>query len=208
MDIISTKEVDIMLSLKRRVLMVSAITFILVACFTAGYFAVTGYFKWKNKGEYTADAEGKQTVNANASLENLVNSETIISLINRYIAEGKTVYTENNEVKADKNIIGMNKTQLTEYYRNKGYTLIEYSSSNVSLLKEIKVWPPNRYVVKDNNNKVAIFRVNNENALVIEEETNITMDLVPEGDKEAINIGKVYETLDEAREYVEYSLGS
>ena len=102
----------------------------------------------------------------------------------------------------------MNKSQLKQYYGNKGYTLIEYSSSNASLLKEIKGWPAGRYVVKNNNNKVAIYSVNDINELVMEEETEVTMDLVPEGDRDAITTGKVYDTLDDAREYVEYSLGS
>jgi hypothetical protein len=197
-----------MLSLKRRILIISAITFVLVACFTSGYFTVTGYLKWKNKDGKAADVEDKTAVDANARLEDLIDSETSISIIHRYIADGKTVYTENSEAKADKNIIGMNKSQLKQYYGNKGYTLIEYSSSNASLLKEIKGWPAGRYVVKNNNNKVAIYSVNDKNELVMEEETEVTMDLVPDGDRDAITTGKVYDTLDDAREYVEYSLGS
>jgi hypothetical protein len=197
-----------MLSLKRRILIISAITFVLVACFTSGYFTVTGYLKWKNKDGKAAGVEDKTTVDANARLEDLIDSETSISIIHRYIADGKTVYTENNEAKADKNIIGMNKSQLKQYYGNKGYTLIEYSSSNASLLKEIKGWPAGRYVVRNNNNKVAIYSVNDKNELVMVEETEVTMDLVPDGDRDAITTGKVYDTLDDAREYVEYSLGS
>ncbi len=197
-----------MLSLKKRILMISAITFVLVACFTAGYFTITEYLKSRDNKEEASDASGKKIVDANASLEDIVNSETSINIINRYIAEGKTVYTENNQGKADKEIIGMNKTQLKQYYDKKDYVLIEYSSTNVSLLKEIKGWPNGRYVVKNNENKVAIYSVSDDNKLKLEEETNLTMDLVPEGDRDAINIGKIYESIDDAREYVEYSLGS
>lgn len=197
-----------MSSVKRRILTISAVTFVLVACFTAGYFTITGYLKWRNKGGQLSDVGDKTTVNANARAEELINSETSISIIHRYVADEKVVYTESTESKADKNVIGMNKAQFKQYYDNKGYTLIEYSSSNASLLKEISGWPVGKYVVRQNKNKVAIYGVNEKNQLVLKEETEVTMDLVPEGDKEAITIGKVYDNIDDAREYVEYSLGS
>lgn len=197
-----------MSSVKRRVLIISAVTFILVACFTAGYFTVLGYLKWKNRDEQAPEVAGKVAVNANATVEDLINSETSINIIHIYMVDGNQVYEENSQSKADKNVIGMNKAQFEKYYGDKGYTVIEYSSSDAGLRKVINGWPAGKYVVRKNNNKVAIYSVNDKNQLVMEEETEISLDLVPEGDREEIIKGKVYDNLDEAMEYVEYSLGS
>lgn len=197
-----------MSSVKKRVLTISVVAFVLVACFTAGYFTIMEYMNWKNKGGQASDLKEKTTVNANAKVEDLINSETSINIMHQYIMEGNMVYKESIESKADKNVIGMNKAQFEKYYSDKGYTLIEYSSANVKLLKKINAWPTGKYVVRQNNNKVAIYGVNDKNELVIEEETEISLDLVPDGDREEIIKGKVYDSLDDAKEYVEYSLGS
>lgn len=197
-----------MSSVKRRILITSAVSFVLIACFTAGYFTVIEYLKWKNGDEQASGEADKITVNASTRSEDLINSETSISIIHRYMVDGEKVYTESSQSKADKNVIGMNKTQFEKYYGDKGYTVVEFGSSDAGLLKEIKGWPVGKYVVRQNNNKVAIYNVNDKNQLVMEEETDISLDLVPEGDREEIIKGKVYDNLDDAREYVEYSLGS
>ena len=207
MDIISTKDVDIMFSVKKRILNISAITFILVACFTAGYFAITQYLESRYDKQISKGAD-KSTINANTSVEEIINKDTDVNIIYRYIADNNTVYSGNDEGKAGTDLIGMNKAQLLQYCKDKGYSLIEYSNLNVSLLKEIKGWPAGRYVVKSTSNKVAIYSVNDKNELVMEEETELNMDLVPDGDREAITKGKIYETLEGAREYVDYSLNS
>lgn len=197
-----------MSSVKRRILITSAVSFVLIACFTAGYFTVLEYLKWKNRDEQTSEVAGKVTVNANSTVEDLINSETSINIIHSYMVDGKEVYLENSQSKADKNIVGMNKAQFEHYYGDKGYTVVEYSSTDAGLRKVINGWPAGKYVVRQKDNKVAIYSVNDKNQLVMEEETEISMDLVPDGDREEIIKGKVYDNLDAAREYVEYSLGS
>lgn len=174
------------------------LTVTLVVLFAASFF--TGYYIIeKNMGKIekkTVNAETLSTVNEENGLQDLVGESTEIIKINNY-NKGIT-FTEETKEKADSNILGMNKKQLENYFKNKGYSLTEFTKDEVKITKDFDTWCPDKFIVKDIDGKeIGVYKSDDSGNITLKDKTGIKLDKLPNEDKSEILKGKTLKTQDD-----------
>jgi fibrillarin-like rRNA methylase len=138
-----------------------------------------------------------------------VNEKTELIKNYRYIIDKKEVFVDKIREKAGNEILGMNREDVEKYFNAQGLILIGYSEKEIEVSKDVyDIWPKGFYVLKTEGDFIKIFKVDEEGKLEAFEDTEMNLDLVPDGDKEEIIRGKVYKTIEEARRYIEEDLSS
>lgn len=168
-------------------------TLMLIISFTGGYF-ITKYYS-----KYAKNLDGKDTAEAAnlLSTNDLINDNTAILKRMTYNKNGAIFSKELNE-KPTGDILGMDKVTAEKYFKLKGYNLIEFTLKEVVIEKNINTWPPGCFVIKGNNDIVAVYEVDESGNLKLKENTELKLENLPEEDRKELESGKIFETLDEA----------
>lgn len=179
--------------IQKKFTVILILTFTLIISFIGGYFA-TKYF---NKSTENQDA--KLTAEAANLLSNndLINENTQILKRLTYNKNGTTFSKELKETPTS-DILGMDKVTAEKYFKLRGYNLIEFTLKEVLVEKDIDTWPPGCFVIKGNNDLIAVYEVDESGNLKLKENTELKLENLPEEDRKEVELGKVFESLDEA----------
>lgn len=112
-------------------------------------------------------------------------------------------YTKLINENAGPEILGMDFKTAEKHFMDRGYLIVSFDSDKVILSKRIDSWAPETYVLKSDNNVMTIYKVNANGELTEPKATPITLDILPEHDKQEIIKGKTFETIEEAEALVE-----
>jgi hypothetical protein len=189
--IINLKGGFIMIQKKFAVILVLTLT--LIISFTGGYFAT----KYYNKNAENQDS--KLTAEAANLLSNhdLINENTQILKRLTYNKNG-TTFTKELKEKPTSDILGMDKVTAEKYFKLRGYNLMGFTPKEVLVKKDIDSWPPGCFVIKGNNDLIAVYEVDESGNLKLKENTELKLENLPEEDRKEVESGKVFESLDEA----------
>mgnify|MGYP000076081586 CR=1 FL=1 len=189
--------------MKRIVGIAFALVLSLATSFLAGYYTTLKYVE-RNKDILQEKAIEDELIENTAKLPdlNIIGPSTEIVLRERYLKGVE--YNRDIIEKASSEVVGMNKTQAEEYFKSKGYTVIDFSNKRVLAVKDIlDEWPKGCYVVKEQDGFVAIFQVDKSGELKLVKLTDLNVEDLPDGDKEEVKKGKVFESLEDAMELIE-----
>lgn len=159
--------------------------FVLIAIFGISYF--WGIERFKNSD---LEAKKNNTTLGDNSVHSFKSTDIIspnaqITLKTIYKKSGDSV---SKEIK-DQNLVGKNRSQLEEL----GYTVIDMNQSKVILSKKIDSYAPNKFVLGIKDNKIAIYRTDENGKMYIEDEskdvTNIDTSVLKQGDIDLLNEG-------------------
>lgn len=168
----------------------------LALSFAGGYYATLRY---SSKFE-----DEKPRVAAETTLfptNTLVSQSTKIIKRHRYsIGMG---YVKDVEEKPTPDILGMDKKSVEAYYKKSGYNLVEFTSKNVLVVKDMKLWPVGCTVVKGIDGVVAVYDVDKDGKLKFKEYTGILLENLPEQDRNDVIKGKIFEDVEEVYELLE-----
>lgn len=169
------------------------LTLSLIISFAGGYIITK--FHTKN----VEIPNGKETAEAAHLLSNpdLINEATQILKKMTYTKNGALFSKEVNE-KATSDILGMDKATAEKYFKLRGYNLLEFTDKKVTISKDIDSWPPGCFVVKANNDIISVYEVDESGNLKLKENTELKLESLPEEDRKELEIGKIFESLDEA----------
>lgn len=175
-----------------RLFLTIALIIVLVISFIGGYVVAELY----NKNNNIEDQKTSAKATRFRPNEDLISSNTKIMIKKNYSQNG-IIYTEELEEKPDSSVLGMDKAATEKYYKNQGYNLIQFNNYRIILSKDITAWPPGRFLLKNNNGVLAVYEINDKSELNLKENTEISVDTLPEEDRDELNIGKIFDSLDE-----------
>jgi hypothetical protein len=191
MGIINLKGGFIMI--QKRFAVILVLTFTLIISFIGGYFAT----KYYNRN---ADNQNENTTAEAANLlsnHELINQNTLILKKLTYNKNG-AMFSKELEEKPTSDILGMDKATAEKYFKLRGYNLTEFTAKEIVVKKDIDSWPPGCFVIKGNNDLIAVYEVDESGNLKLKENTEIKLENLPEEDRKEVELGKVFESLDEA----------
>lgn len=169
------------------------LTLTLIISFTGGYFVTKLYNKEADSQNRKATAE---TVNL-LSNGDLINQNTQVLKRLSYSKNGALFTKELNE-KATNDILGMDKETAEKYFKLRGYNLLEFTEKIVIVSKDIDSWPPGCFVIKSNGDSIAVYEVDESGNLKLKENTELKLENLPEEDRREVQLGKIFESIDEA----------
>jgi hypothetical protein len=171
----------------------------------AGYFTGMRYSRDIAKNEVNAKdvkvSIAVDTVEQPKPPSIVIGTSTQIVKKHKYI-KGLEYTKEINE-KAGLEILGMDIKTAEKHFKDKGYIIIDFKSEKVTLSKDIDSWAPEVYVVKSDDDVMTIYKSDANGQLTKLQDTEITLDLLPEHDRLEIIKGKTFETLEEAESLAE-----
>lgn len=173
-------------------------TMISIVFFTSSYiFTLNKMRNLENDNYNKVSAKG-----TTANYDNVIRPDTMIVIRNNY-TKGTGFAIENVE-QPGQLLLGLDKTKAEEHFKKLGYNLIEFTQDKVIVVKDIISWCPDTYVLKgDETQHINIYKVNGSGELELYEETDVRVDMLPEGDKNNILKGKTCESLERAEEIIE-----
>lgn len=189
--------------LGKRIGLVFALVLSLTACFIAGYFTTKRYVENSAKAKYETKLENEIAENTVKLPDiDVISPSTEIVIRERYVKGIE--YNRDIIEKATSEVVGMRKEEVAEYFKLKGFTLVDFDNKRVLVVKEIKdKWPVGCFVVKEQDGYVAIFEVDKNGELKLYRLTELKITNLPDNDKEEVLKGKVYESLEDALELIE-----
>jgi hypothetical protein len=175
----------------------------LVVTSLAGYFTGLRYSDNIAKKEVTAKGVevSAESVELPKPPSVAIGTSTEIIKKHRYI-KGLEYIKEINE-KPGSEVLGMDMKIAETYYKDRGYVIVEFTKEKVVLSKDIESWAPETYIAKSDGEIMSIYRSDVNGELTKLQETDITLDLLPEHDRQEVIRGKTYETIEEVESLVE-----
>lgn len=169
------------------------LTFTLVISFTGGYLITKLYSKSADSQDGKATAEAANLL----SNDDLINENTQILKRLTYNKSGTSFSKEFNE-KATNDILGMDKVSAEKYFKLRGYNLLEFTVKKIIISKNVDSWPPGCFVIKANGDMIAVYEVDESGNLKLKENTDLKLENLPEEDRKEVELGKIFESIDEA----------
>lgn len=102
---------------------------------------------------------------------------------------------------ADAEMVGMNSEELREHIH--GWEIDAFSADAVVMSRSADVYCPKHMVLKTNGSSLAILRTDSD-TLELKLVEEISYSAVPESEKNALRFGKVFGSMNEIEEYLEY----
>jgi hypothetical protein len=190
--------------MKKTIGIAAALLLSLVTSFFAGYYTTLRYVERNKVSQQNENLLHEELAENTAKLPdlNVIGPNTEIVYRERYV---KGVEYNRDVVEgATAEVVGMTKEEAEEYFKNKGYLVIDFSNERVLLVKDIKdKWPSGCFVVKEKDGFVAIFEVDENGELKLVKVTELKVTDLPDTDREEVIKGKVYESLEDANELIE-----
>lgn len=154
------------------------------------------------------DANGSVTVGSNKN--GVLSKEGKLVFKLQYTKGGDFVKVREENVKDSLELEGKDRKQIENMYKEEGYEVEKFTSAQVTLLKKIDKYMPNKYVLGIKGDKIAIYRTDENGNMYIEDEqkdiTDIKINRLKEQDIEMLTKGNKYFQCD-TREEVESRLG-
>ena len=126
---------------------------------------------------------GEETITTNTE-EEKISPNCKITLIKYYKGCKDKI---NDYISVPKELVNCTEKQLQGKYS--GWEIKEFSSNQITLYKEFEGECGEHYILKDNNGKIYIYKINQNGKQEEYEKTEISTDYLPEKDKEAIKQG-------------------
>lgn len=188
MGIISSEGRDIM-PIKKLLIVLSAV----IVC-TAS--AITVYFMFENN--FSVSLDDSSVLAANASPVSFVDSALITSdtqIVKRIrYSKGIPVVLEEALASGPENL-GMNRKTASDYYKSDGYLIMEFSSEKVVMLKELPTWPPNYYVVKEDEGVINTYYTDSQGNPNFLKTSELELEQIPAEDQADLRKGLAFKTL-------------
>lgn len=121
--------------------------------------------------------------------EEKIRYDTLILVENVY---NKCNHKENKKIAVSEEIINMKEEDAKEYFETKGYSLLEFSSSKIKLLKEEDKMCKEHFVIKfgnDNDSFLSVYKKDDNNELRLYRETDIAKEFLTNIDNENFEEG-------------------
>ena len=154
------------------------------------------------------DGNGSVTVGSNK--DGVLSKEGKLVFKLQYTKGGDFVKVREENVKDSLELEGKDRKQIENMYKEEGYEVEKFTSAQVTLLKKIDKYMPNKYVLGIKGDKIAIYRTDENGNMYIEDEqkdiTDIKINRLKEQDIEMLTKGNKYFQCD-TREEVESRLG-
>ncbi len=179
--------------IQKRFAVILVLTFTLIISFIGGYFATKYYNRNAEDQNANATAEAANLL----SNRDLINENTQILKRMTYNKNG-AMFSKELEEKPTSDILGMDKATAENYFKLRGYNLIEFTTKEVVVKKDFDSWPPGCFVIKGNNGVIAVYEVDESGNLKLKENTELKLENLPEEDRKEVELGKIFESLDEA----------
>lgn len=188
------------MSNKKVILIVSSVIFLACAFIISFNWGMNKFDKSKNGKINSADQAGVDNVTSVLKAQETISPNAKVTLKIQYVKAAKT---DEKEMKASE-FPGKTKKELED----SGYTIENFTQSEVVLSRKIDSYEPNKYVLGVKNDCLAIYKTDNEGNMYIEDEsTDITDIEVPtKSDYDLLEKGSKYLQFD-SKEEAEEKLG-
>lgn len=151
---------------KKNIYIIISCVFILIVSFTISYNY--GLKKYGEDGTNAKKAKNDSTVNVDKAL-NSFNSDETVSPSAKVILNIE--YKKSEEVDKKEQNSGEFAGKTKQQIEAMGYTVEKISKAEVVLHKKVDSYKPGKYVVGIKDDYLAIFKVDNEGKLIIEDES-------------------------------------
>lgn len=188
------------MKLSRIIMLFALVFFVGLGAGMGLYISKTTYNKNYSQS-LNSDAKSVETTTKNLETDN-VDKVNAIGPQTKVIK--KQVYTKGQEFeklteeRVSEDIIGMDKELFSNYAKNKGYMVEEFTNEKVVMVEKINKWPEGLYVLKSVEDNIVLFKIDEKGELKEISTTGVVLDQVSEHDKEELLKGKVYKTIEEA----------
>lgn len=168
-------------------------SFILIVFLVIGFYYGYELVQYKKIGEYAALTDKINDINEEIIETNFeeekIRYDTLILVENVY---NKCNHKENKIIKVSEEIINMKEDEAKGYFENKGYSLLEFSPSEIKLLKEEDKMCMEHFVIKfgnDNDSFLSVYKKDDNNELRLYRETDIAKEFLTNIDNENFEEG-------------------
>ena len=168
-------------------------SFILIVFLVIGFYYGYELVQYKKIGVYAALTDEINDINEEIIETNFeeekIRYDTLILVENVY---NKCNHKENKIIKVSEEIINMKEDEAKGYFENKGYSLLEFSPSEIILLKEEDKMCMEHYVIKfgnDNDSFLSVYKKDDNNELRLYRETDIAKEFLTNIDNENFEEG-------------------
>lgn len=134
--------------------------------------------EWKEMQE-----QAKEDLEANSSEEKI--SPNCLLILKRYYSECE--HTINEYIDIPEKLVNKTQKDIEEEYPN--WEVKKYSSTQIILFKEFESNCGQHYILKNDNGKIVIYIINENNEETIYENTDISIEYLTETDKQEIEKG-------------------
>lgn len=93
----------------------------------------------------------------------------------------------NEYIQVPENIVNLTKEELQNQYKD--WEIKEFSPNKINLYKEFDGTCGEHYILKDEDGKISIYKINEKGEEVLYEKTEISINYLPEKDRTSINNG-------------------
>ena len=168
-------------------------SFILIVFLVIGFYYGYELVQYKKIGEYAVLTDEINDINEEIIETNFeeekIRYDTLILVENVY---NKCNHKENKIIKVSEEIINMKEDEAKGYFENKGYSLLEFSPSEIKLLKEEDKMCMEHFVIKfgnDNDSFLSVYKKDDNNELRLYRETDIAKEFLTNIDNENFEEG-------------------
>lgn len=194
---------------KKNIYIIISCVLLLIVSFTISYNY--GIKKFSDDGSNTKRAKNGDTVNVDKAL-NSFNSEDSVSPNAKVILNIE--YKKSEEVDKKEQNSGEFAGKTKKQIEAMGYTVDKITKTEVLLHKKVDSYKPGKYVIGIKDDYLAVFKVNNEGKLIVENEsrdvTQIKANKLKQGDIDLLNNGSKdfqFDTRDGAQAKVDEDFG-
>lgn len=147
--------------------------------------------------EYEKIKEAKLEIEANSNEEKI--SPNCLLTLKRYYKECNHLINEYIDV--PQNLVNRTQENLKEEYPN--WEVEKYSSTQIILYKELDSSCGQHFILRNDNDKITIYRINENNEEEVYEKTEIAVDYLTETDKVEIQNGIRVNGIEELNQLIE-----
>lgn len=170
---------------------------ITIVIFSLSYYVCINRLKStniKNSRHQVNNKDGTSDIlTVHSNVDNVVSANANIVFKVKYIKSGELI-TEKEEKIND--LAGKRKEEVDEVYKNKGYKVQNITPAEVTLIKEIDKYAPNKYVLGIKDGYIAIYRTDKDGNMFIENSrrdiTEIKTEKLKEADIQMLTKGDKY----------------
>lgn len=147
--------------------------------------------------EYKKIEEAKLEIEANSNEEKI--SPNCLITLKRYYNECQ--HTINEYIDISNNLVNGTQEDLKKEYQN--WKIEKFSSNQITLYKEFESNCGQHFILKNDNGKITIYRINENNEEEIYQQTEISIDYLTETDKVQIQNGIRVNGIEELNQLIE-----